>query len=72
MDKDHTFSHFRTEFYQPRIFDRHNFDIWQSKGSPPVLETANQKYKEILAGYEAPELPANVDKALLKFIASMA
>ena len=37
-------------------------------GSPQSMETANTKYKEILETYEAPELPADVDKDLLKFI----
>ncbi len=32
---------------------------------------ANTKYKEILETYEAPELPADVDKELLKFIAKL-
>jgi trimethylamine:corrinoid methyltransferase-like protein len=32
------------------------------------METANRKYKEILETYEAPELPADVDRALQKFI----
>lgn len=68
LDKDHTLKHFRTEFYQPRLFDRDNFDSWHAKGSPQSMEKANKKYKEILAGYVAPELPADVDKALQKFI----
>jgi trimethylamine:corrinoid methyltransferase-like protein len=32
------------------------------------METANKKYKEILETYEAPALPADVDKDLLKFL----
>ncbi len=68
LDKDHTLKHFRTEFYQPRLFDRDDFDSWCEKGSPQSMDTANKKYQEILAGYEAPELPADVDKALQKFI----
>lgn len=68
LDKDHTLEHFRTEFYQPGLFDRENFDSWRAKGSPASMEMANKKYKEILASYEAPTLSANVDKALQKFI----
>jgi trimethylamine:corrinoid methyltransferase-like protein len=41
---------------------------WQASGSPQSMETANRKYKKILETYEAPELPADVDKALQKFI----
>jgi trimethylamine--corrinoid protein Co-methyltransferase len=68
LDKDHTLKYFRTEFYQPKLFDRDDFDSWHAKGSPHSMETANKKYQEILASYEAPELPADVDKALQKFI----
>jgi trimethylamine--corrinoid protein Co-methyltransferase len=68
LDKDHTFDHFRTEFYQPQLSNRDDFVSWQEKGSPLSRETANTKYKEILETYEAPQLPADVDKDLLKFI----
>ena len=68
LDKDHTFDHFRTEFYQPQLSNRDDFVSWQTKGSPQSMETANKKYKDILETYEAPELPADVDKDLLKFI----
>ncbi len=68
LDKDHTFDHFRTEFYQPQLSNRDDYVSWQEKGSPQSMETANKKYKEILETYEAPELPVDVDKDLLKFI----
>jgi len=71
LDKDHTFNHFRTEFYQPRLSNRDDFVTWQAKGSPHSMETANKKYKEILTTYEAPELSADVDKDLKKFIENM-
>jgi trimethylamine--corrinoid protein Co-methyltransferase len=68
LDKDHTFDHFRTEFYQPQLSNRDDYVSWQAKGSPYSMETANRKYKEILETYQAPELPAEVDKDLLKFL----
>ena len=71
LDKDHTFDHFRTEFYQPRIANRDDFVTWQANGSPQSLVTANMKVKEILNNYEAPQLPADIDKDLQKFIAKL-
>ncbi|NNL77131.1 MAG: trimethylamine methyltransferase family protein [Desulfobacterales bacterium] len=68
LDKDHTLNHFRTEFYQPKLSNRDDFVSWQANGSPQSMETANKKYKETIATYEAPELPPDVDKDLLKFI----
>jgi trimethylamine--corrinoid protein Co-methyltransferase len=68
LDKDHTLEHFRTEFHQPQLSNRDDFVSWQESGSPQSMETAHKKYKEILETYESPELPADVDKDLLKFI----
>jgi trimethylamine--corrinoid protein Co-methyltransferase len=71
LDKDHTFDHFRTEFYQPRLSDRDDFVTWQANGSPQCMVTANLRVQEILNNYEAPELPADVDKDLKAFIAKL-
>ena len=68
LDKDHTFNHFRTEFYQPGFSNRDDYVSWQAKGSPHSMETANRKFKWILETYEVPELPADVNRDLLKFI----
>jgi trimethylamine:corrinoid methyltransferase-like protein len=35
------------------------------------MDAANKKYKEILESYVVPELPADVDKDLLRFIESL-
>ena len=71
LDKDHTFDHFRTEFYQPQLSNRDDYFSWHANGSPHNMETANKKYKDILETYEAPKLPADVDKDLLKFIENL-
>jgi trimethylamine--corrinoid protein Co-methyltransferase len=71
LDKDHTFDHFRTEFYQPQLSNRDDYFSWHANGSPQNMETANKKYKDILETYEAPKLPADVDKDLLKFIENL-
>jgi trimethylamine--corrinoid protein Co-methyltransferase len=71
LDKDHTFEHFRGEFYQPILSNRDDFEGWCAQGSPQSMEAANKKYKEILESYEVPELSADVDKDLLKFIENM-
>jgi len=71
LDKDHTFEHFRGELYQPTLSNRDDFEGWCAKGSPQSMQAANKKYKEILESYEVPELSADVDKDLLKFIENM-
>ena len=71
LDKDHTFDHFRTEFYQPQLFNRDDHVAWQAKGAPLSMAVANKKYKAILEAHEAPQLPADVDKDLQKFIETL-
>jgi trimethylamine--corrinoid protein Co-methyltransferase len=71
LDKDHTFDHFRTEFYQPILSNRDDYATWQESGSPQSMEAASKKYKKILESYEVPELSADVDKDLLKFIENL-
>jgi trimethylamine--corrinoid protein Co-methyltransferase len=71
LDQDHTFEHFRSEFYQPMISNRDNFDTWQAGGSQQIMETANRKVKQILADYSPPDLPAEADKDLKQFIDSL-
>jgi trimethylamine--corrinoid protein Co-methyltransferase len=68
LDKDHTFDHFRSEFYQPQLSNRDDYVSWQGNGFPQNVATANKKYQEILETYEPPELPADVDNDLLRFI----
>jgi trimethylamine--corrinoid protein Co-methyltransferase len=71
LDKDHTFKHFRGELYQSTLSNCDDFAGWYAKGSPQSIEAANKKYKQILDSYEVPELSADVDKDLLKFIENM-
>ena len=71
LDKEHTLEHFRGELYQPTLSNRDDFDGWSVKGCPYCMETANKKYQDILASYEVPELPADVDKDLRKFIENL-
>ena len=68
LDQDHTFEHFRTEFYQPMISNRDNYDTWQAGGAQQIQEKANQKVKQILADYSPPDLPAEADRDLQRFI----
>ncbi len=68
LDQDHTFEHFRQEFYQPMLSNRDNFDTWFANGSQQILETANKTVKKVLAEYSEPDLPADADKDLNRFI----
>ena len=71
LDKDHTMRHFRSEFFMPALSDRDSYDGWKERGSLTSMQTANRRYQEIIAAYEAPELPEDADRALKKFIETL-
>ena len=64
----HTFQNFRKEFYAPIMEERNNFIQWTKKGSVSIEKIANQKWKDILAGYEEPSLPENIDQELRAYM----
>jgi trimethylamine--corrinoid protein Co-methyltransferase len=64
----HTFQSFRSEFYQPTIEERSNFSNWQKNGALSIEKRANTKWKEILENYTEPELPADIERDLRKFV----
>jgi len=64
----HTFQNFRKEFYAPILEERGTYDAWEANGRLTLAQQANAKWKDILATFEAPDLPADVDRDLKKFI----
>jgi trimethylamine--corrinoid protein Co-methyltransferase len=68
LTKDHTFRHFRSEFYQPIIEERSNFGTWVRGGALPSERRANAKWKEILANYSEPELPGEIERDLRNYL----
>ena len=66
--EDHTLEHFRSEFYRPTLSDRNTFEQWTANGAEPIEKVANRKWKELLASYEEPALPADIDAALKKYM----
>lgn len=64
LTKDHTFRHFRSEFYQPILEERSNFGTWVRGGALPSERRANAKWKEILESYREPRLPVEIERDL--------
>ncbi len=71
LTNEHTFRNFRNEFYQPIISERSNFGNWQKNGALSIEKRANARWKEVLANYTEPELPAGVERDLRKFVNRM-
>jgi trimethylamine--corrinoid protein Co-methyltransferase len=65
----HTQARFATEFYQPLLSDRLNFDSWVAAGSQDVAQRANGLWKDILAQYVPPPLDPAVAEAVADYVA---
>jgi trimethylamine---corrinoid protein Co-methyltransferase len=68
LTQKHTFQNFRKEIYANLVEEKDSYANWQQKGALSIDRRANQKWKEILKAYQEPQLPAETDKALRRYI----
>ncbi|MEM7221588.1 MAG: trimethylamine methyltransferase family protein [Pseudomonadota bacterium] len=66
---DHTQAHFETAFWRSEFSDNKTFEQWSAEGSAWAQERAHQRWKALLADYQAPALDPAVDEALKDFVA---
>ncbi len=52
MTDDHTFDHFMTSLFLPKLIDRSRYDTWESEGSKDLYKRCNEEAKRILAEHE--------------------
>ena len=64
----HTQNNFRTAFYNYTSSDSNSFEQWESEGEKTLEMRANERKKELLASYQAPELDTEIDNKLQEFI----
>jgi trimethylamine--corrinoid protein Co-methyltransferase len=65
----HTMKNYETAFYDAKMSDSESFEQWQENGSKTSEVRANERWKEMLATYEAPNIDPAIDEALIAFIA---
>ncbi len=49
--EEHTGEYLRENWWQSRLFDRYDFDMWQQKGADTLLERAHALVREYTEGY---------------------
>ncbi|MFL2659530.1 MAG: trimethylamine methyltransferase family protein [Alphaproteobacteria bacterium] len=64
----HTQNNFRTAFYNYTSSDSNSFEQWESEGEKTLEMRANERKKELLASYQAPEIDTEIDNKLQEFI----
>lgn len=68
LGTEHTMRHFRDAFYRADLFDYESAEKWQEEGAKDAYTRANEKVKELLASYQAPELDSAVEEELQEYV----
>ena len=66
----HTLKHYRHIFSESMIDSPGSYEAWESAGSKDAVEQGLSWAKFMLERYEAPELPASVDRDLNDYVKS--
>jgi trimethylamine--corrinoid protein Co-methyltransferase len=66
---DHTYEHFRTDFWFPSLLDRQNWEDWQADGAKTLGDRVRSKAIDIIENYEPTPIPDGVEAALQSIIA---
>ena len=69
LGSSHTLANYETAYYEAVMSDSESFEQWQEGGAKDSATRAFERWKTMLAEYEAPSLDPAVDEALLAFIA---
>ena len=64
----HTQANFEQAFYRSTIADNNSFEQWEADGALSAEARAHQKWKDLLAAYQAPPLDEAIDEALIDFM----
>ena len=73
LTDDHTFDHFESALFLPKLLDRSRYDTWQSEGELDLYRRSNDKARKILSEHAlAPEkdkdMIKQVDQLLKKMV----
>jgi trimethylamine--corrinoid protein Co-methyltransferase len=68
LGTDHTLANFENAFWRAETSDSNSFEQWESEGSNDAAARAHERWRELLASYEAPPLDSDVDDELQAWI----
>jgi trimethylamine--corrinoid protein Co-methyltransferase len=68
LGTEHTLANFETAFWRPHIPDSNSFEQWELEGSRDAIERAHERWRQMLADYQAPPLDEDVDHRLVTWI----
>jgi trimethylamine--corrinoid protein Co-methyltransferase len=68
LDAGHTMQHYREAHFLPHISLRRPYEQWQAEGARDATQRANERCRQMLAGYVQPEMETTVADQLHDFI----
>jgi len=68
LGERHTAKYMKTELYIPNLIDRNRRTTWRKKGSKDIVAKAGEKIEQILQNYKPPEISAEIEEQLKKYI----
>lgn len=69
LGSSHTQQNFEDAFWRSEMADNTTFEQWSAEGSVESAKRAENKARQMLAEYQAPELDPGIDEALQAFMA---
>jgi len=70
LTEPHTIEHLEAEQVQATIIDRRRRGAWEKRGSKSLIESANERARELLKSHEPKPLPEDVIAELKRIVAS--
>jgi trimethylamine--corrinoid protein Co-methyltransferase len=68
LGEDQTLERCRTEFFEPDLFDRSGLEAWWGGDRLDTTARARQRWKDLIASYQAPSLDEMVVRQLKSYI----
>ncbi len=68
LGNEHTLGNFETAFWRSELSDNNSFEQWSDEGAQTHDQRANERWKQMLSDYAAPELDDAIDAQMLAFI----
>ncbi|MCG8637045.1 MAG: trimethylamine methyltransferase family protein [Desulfobacterales bacterium] len=63
-----TAKEFRNEFFLPDLCQRDNYDLWQTKGLPSMVNVAQEQLEQRLGSYQKPDIDSTCLRQLEKYV----
>jgi trimethylamine--corrinoid protein Co-methyltransferase len=68
LEEDHTLARCRTEFWEPTIVDRDDYETWNSNGGITATERAHQRAMDLLEAHQDPPLDEIIERQLKTYV----